>query len=72
MGKRGPGAAHEVDTNGGNICLCVSVVGEPQQQARFPNARVANQQQLEEEITARRRYVGQVINITYRYLLAVR
>ena len=62
----------EVHTNGRNVALGIGVVGEPQQQARFPNARVANQQQLEEEITARRRYLGQVINSTYRYLLAVR
>ena len=41
---------YEVDTDGGDVALGVSVVGEPQQQAGLPHARVSDQQELKQVV----------------------
>lgn len=42
----------EVHANGRDVALRVRVVGEPEQQTRFPHARVSDQQQLEEVVVS--------------------
>eukprot|EP01043_Picozoa_sp_COSAG02_P048413 COSAG02_NODE_4753_length_5022_cov_6.019907_1_plen_219_part_00 len=44
---------HEVHPNGTDVALGVSIIGEPQQQARLAHAGVANQKQLEQVVAAR-------------------
>jgi hypothetical protein len=43
---------YEVDTDGGDVGLCVGVVGEPQEQARLADTRVTDEQQLEEVVVS--------------------
>jgi len=43
--------AYKVNSDGGDVALGVSVVSEPEQQARLAHAGVADQQQLEQVIT---------------------
>ena len=45
---------YEVDADGGDVALLVRVVREAQQETRLADARVADQEQLEEVVTARR------------------
>ena len=45
------GSNLEVDTNGADVALGVSVVRKPQQKARFTNTGVTDQKQLEQIIT---------------------
>ena len=42
----------EVDADGRDVALRVRVVGEPQQQAGFPDAGVADEEQLEEVVVS--------------------
>jgi hypothetical protein len=46
----GTNQAYKVDTNGANVAFRVRIVGKTQQQAGFPDARVANKQQLEQVV----------------------
>jgi hypothetical protein len=46
-------ADFKVHADGGDVALCVSVVGEPQQKAGLSHAGVADKQQLEEVIAVR-------------------
>ncbi len=43
---------YKVDADGGDVRLCVGVVGEPQQQARLADTGVADEQQLEEVVVS--------------------
>jgi hypothetical protein len=43
---------YEVDTDSGDVGLCVGVVGEPQEQARLADTRVTDEQQLEEVVVS--------------------
>lgn len=45
-------ATYEVDADGGDVGLCVGVVGEPQQQARLADTGVTDEQQLEEVVVS--------------------
>jgi len=47
------GADFKVDTNRADVALGVGVVREAQQQARLTDARVADEQQLEEVVVLR-------------------
>ena len=47
------GPDFEVYSDGGDVTLCVGVVGEPKQQARLSHARVTDQQELEQVVTAK-------------------
>ena len=47
------GPNFEVYADGRNVTLCVGVVGEPKQQARLSHARVTDQQELEQVVTAK-------------------
>lgn len=55
---RRPGAQHaggrtyKVDADGGDVALCVCVVGEPEQQARLSNTRVTDEEELEEVVVS--------------------
>lgn len=44
----------EVHTNGRNVALGIGVVGEPQQQARLSDARVTDEEELEEVVVSAR------------------
>ena len=46
------GTGLEVDADGRNVVLLVRVVGKAEQQAALAHARVTNQQQLKQVITA--------------------
>jgi hypothetical protein len=46
------GGAYEVDADGGDVGLCVGVVGEPQEQARLADTGVTDEQQLEEIVVS--------------------
>jgi hypothetical protein len=46
------GLTYEVDTDGGDVGLCVGIVGESQQQARLPDTRVSDEQELEEVVVS--------------------
>lgn len=48
------GRTHKVNTDGGDVALCVCVVGESKQQARLSNARVSDEEQLEEVVVSGR------------------
>ena len=43
---------HEVDADGGNVALLVRVVREAQEEAGLADARVADQEQLKQVVTA--------------------
>lgn len=43
---------YEVDADGGDVGLCVGVVGETQQQARLADTGVTDEQQLEEVVVS--------------------
>jgi hypothetical protein len=43
---------YEVDADGGDVGLCVCVVGEPQEQARLADTGVSDEQQLEEVVVS--------------------
>jgi hypothetical protein len=43
---------HEVDADGRDVALCVCVVGEPEQQARLSDTRVADEKQLEQVVVS--------------------
>lgn len=45
-------ATHEVDADGGNVALLVRVVREAQEEAGLADARVADQEQLKQVVTA--------------------
>ena len=51
------GSNLEVDTNGADVALGVSVVRKPQQKARFTNTGVTDQKQLEQIITEKKRKI---------------
>lgn len=42
---------YEVDSDGWNVRFCICVICKTQQQTRFANTRVSNQQQFEQIIT---------------------
>jgi len=44
------GADFEVDSDGGDVALCVSVVGESKQKTRLAHTRITDQQQLEKVV----------------------
>lgn len=46
------GKTHKVHPDGGDVALGVRVVREPQEKTRFSHARVTDQQQLKQVITA--------------------
>lgn len=48
------GTTHKVHTYGRDIALRVCVVGETKQQARFTNARVSDEEELEEVVVSTR------------------
>jgi len=43
---------HKVDADGGDVALCVCVVGEPEQQARLSDTRVTDEEKFEEVIVS--------------------
>jgi hypothetical protein len=45
-------STYEVDANGGDVALGISVIREPQQETRLAHAGVSNQQQLKQEVAA--------------------
>ena len=50
--RKGTCTAYKVDTNCRNVALGICVVGKPQKQARLADARVSDQQELEEVIVS--------------------
>jgi hypothetical protein len=44
--------AYKVNADGGDVAFGVGVVGETKQQARFPHARVTDEQELEQVIVS--------------------
>jgi hypothetical protein len=51
---RGRATTYKVHANGGDVALCVRVVGESKEEARFPDTRIADEQVLVEVIAARK------------------
>lgn len=49
---RGGKKAYEIDTNGGDVAFCVSVIGKSEQQARFSNTGISDKQELEEIVVS--------------------
>ncbi len=45
-------SAYEVNTDSRYVALCVCVVREPQQQARFSDSRVTNEKEFEEVVVS--------------------
>ena len=43
---------HKVDADGGDVALCVCVVGESKQQARLSDTRVTDEEELEEVVVS--------------------
>jgi hypothetical protein len=43
---------HKIDADGRDVALCVCVVGETEQQARLSDARVSDEQELEEVVVS--------------------
>jgi hypothetical protein len=56
---------HEVDADGGDVALCVCVVGEPEQQARLSDTRIADEEELEEVIVSVGRAVSGMLQRRY-------
>jgi hypothetical protein len=52
------GCTHKVDTDGGDVALCVCVVGESKQQARLSDTRVTDEEELEEVVVSGERPVS--------------
>src|SRR5690242_9536395 len=50
QGRRG--RTYKVDADGGDVALCVCVVGEPEQQARLSNTRVTDEEELEQVVVS--------------------
>lgn len=50
---------HEVHPDGGDVALRVRVIRKPQQQTRLSHARVSDQQQLKQVVTAEPRAATQ-------------
>ena len=48
----GARATHEVNADGADVALCVGVIRKPEQQTRLAYAGVANEEELEQVITA--------------------
>ena len=44
--------AYKVNADGGDVGLCVGIVGEPQEQARLADTGVTDEQQLEEVVVS--------------------
>ena len=49
------GSDFEVNTDGTDVALSVSIIGETEQKTRFSDARVSNQEEFEKIITKKRR-----------------
>jgi len=49
------GRTYEIDANGGNVTLGVSIIRETKQEARLSDSRVTNQQELEQVIAVGQR-----------------
>jgi len=47
------GVTYEINTNGGDVGLCVGIIGKSQKQARLSDTRVSNEEQLEEVVVSR-------------------
>lgn len=50
-----PVATYKVNANRTDVTFCVCIVSESQQQTRFANTRIANQEEFEQIITKRRK-----------------
>ncbi len=61
-------AAYKVDTDRGDVRLGVRVIGEPQEQARLSDARVADEEELEQVVVSMACIISTDVTGEHRYL----